>query len=110
MNRWTDSGLPMGLIGFSGLCVVLLFLFSIPAQSEELRKFRLPSEKAPPLIQKFREPPVYRRFREDIRGWTQEKKNKMISSLKTKVSQATQSRKFSKAQHYLKLIQILQER
>ncbi|GJL63901.1 MAG: hypothetical protein NPIRA04_25550 [Nitrospirales bacterium] len=110
MNRWTDGRGTTGIVAFSGFVVICLLLFSLPVNSEELRKFQLPSQKNSPVIRKMQEPLVYRRFRDDAQSWPLTKKNAMISSLEKKVDQARKDRNFSQIQHYSKLIQILQER
>ncbi|GJL55365.1 MAG: hypothetical protein NPIRA02_24970 [Nitrospirales bacterium] len=110
MNRWREGRRTIGLLGCSGVVLTSLLLFSIPADSDELRKFQLPSQKNAPIIRNMQEPPVYRRFRNDTRSWTVDKKNAMIASLEKKVDAARKTRNFSQIQHYSKLIQILQER
>ncbi|GJL51676.1 hypothetical protein [Candidatus Nitrospira salsa] len=109
MNRWRDGRGVIGILGCSGFLLASLLAVSIPVNSEELRKFQLPSQKNAPIIQKMQEPPVYRRFRDDTRSWTLKKKTAMIASLEQKVDEAREARKFSQIQHYSKLIQILQE-
>ncbi|WP_447968678.1 hypothetical protein [Nitrospira sp. M1] len=109
MNRWIEGRGAIGRLSCSGVVLTSLLVLSIPANSEELRKFQLPSQKNAPIIQKMQEPPVYRRFRDDTRSWTLQKKSTMIASLEQKVDAARKARKFSQIQHYSKLIQILQE-